>query len=88
MDANTWTYTPQRDLPAKVYDEQGCLIASIHNLDDDEANEIAALMAAAPRLLIIAQMAMTVAAGTPRPEELAELWEAAAKAIKATEVSV
>jgi hypothetical protein len=32
-------------------------------------------------------MALIVAADTPRPEELTELWEAAEDAIAATEVS-
>jgi hypothetical protein len=81
----TWTYTPQLDSEqATVLDETGEVIARIpFELEHDEANAIAALIAAAPRLLVVAQMALTVAADTPRPEELTELWQAAAEAIEA-----
>jgi hypothetical protein len=86
----TWTYTPQTLFRnAAVLDETGEVIAAVtREPEADEANEIAALMAAAPRLLIVAQMALAVAADTPRPEELIELWEAASEAYRAaTEVS-
>ena len=85
MDANTWTYTPQRAVPAKVYDEQGCLIASIHNLDDDEANQIAALMAAAPRLLAAAKSVFDSWVTTGDVSVVQ--FDALSKAIAATEVS-
>ena len=81
----TWTYTRQElnYIPAVIHDESGDLIATVHNYDNDEANAIAALIASAPMLLAVAQMALTVAADTPRPEELTELWQAAAEAIEA-----
>jgi hypothetical protein len=79
----TWTYTPQEDfLRATVLDETGEVIAVVKNLDNDEANQIAALIAAAPRLLQVCELAVNVSADTPRPEELAELWHAAWAACK------
>jgi hypothetical protein len=83
MNTRTWTYTTQRAVPAKVYDEQGCLIASIHNLDDQEANEIAALMAAAPRLLAACKL-IVEAKSIP---EARRAHQATVDAIAATEVS-
>ena len=56
MTKPTWTYTPQKDfVRATILDEQGDLLAVVHNLDNDEANAIASLIAAAPRLLAVAQ---------------------------------
>jgi hypothetical protein len=84
MTAPTWTYTPQRDIVrAGVRDEQGDLIAVVHNHDNREANQIAALMAAAPRLLAACQ-SMLAANSTA---EIRTALQAAEDAIAATEVS-
>jgi hypothetical protein len=73
-----WTYTPQEDfLRATILDETGEVIAIVKNLDNEEANQIAALIAAAPRLLQVCELAM-VSTGTFM--ELAELWNAACEA--------
>jgi hypothetical protein len=82
----TWTYTRQElnYIPAVIHDETGDLIATIHNYDNDEANAIAALIAAAPRLLAVCQMALDVGlCDEPTGKQLTELWQAAAEAIEA-----
>jgi hypothetical protein len=82
-DEPTWTCTPQKDfLRATVLDETGEVIVIVKNIDNEEANQIAALIAAAPRLLQVCKLAVAVSADTPRPEELAELWHAAWDACK------
>ena len=84
MDANTWTYTPQYEfVRATIKDEQGELIAVVHNHDNDEANQIAALMAAAPRLLAACKLMMTALTTV----EIRTALRAAEDAIAATEVS-
>jgi len=82
----TWTYTPQTLFRnAAVLDETGEVIAAVtREPEANEANEIAALMAAAPRLLeacnLIARVSRTV-----HGIEFAR--KAAIAAIAATEVS-
>ena len=86
MDANTWTYTPQTPFGfnAAVLDETGEAIASItREPDASEANEIAELMAAAPRLL--AACKLIVAARSSTEVMIGRL--KALDAIAATEVS-
>ena len=81
----TWTYTPQTPFRnAVIDDETGEVIAAVtREPDAREANEIAALMAAAPRLL----------AACKRLVEADSKWEVsmarieAVAAIAATEVS-
>jgi hypothetical protein len=86
MTAPTWTYTPQTPFGcnAAVLDETGEAIAAVtREPDANEANQIAALMAAAPRLL----------AACKRLVEADSKWEVsmarieAVAAIAATEVS-
>lgn len=80
----TWTYTPQMPFRnAAVLDETGDVIASVtREPDAGEANEIAALMAAAPRLLEACKL--IVACRTAPGIEFAR--KAAVAAIAATEV--
>jgi len=81
----TWTYTPQTLFRnAAVLDETGEVIAAVtREPDNDEANEIAALMAAAPRLL--AACKLIEVCRTAHGIEFAR--KAAIAAIAATEVS-
>ena len=81
----TWTYTPQLDSEqATVLDETGEVIARIpFELEHEEANQIAALIAAAPRLLVVAQMALAATCCEPTATQLTELWQAAAEAYRA-----
>jgi hypothetical protein len=89
MTDPTWTYTAQQDfVRATIKDEQGELIAIVHNHDNGEANEIAALIAAAPRLLIVAQMSLAATCCEPTAKQLTELWQTASEAYRAaTEAS-
>jgi hypothetical protein len=59
------------------------MIATIYHVDNDEANTIAALIAAAPRLLVVCQMALAATCCEPTREQLTELWQAAAEAYRA-----
>jgi hypothetical protein len=85
MTKPTWTYTPQTlSDRAAIKDETDCVIALVSfRLDNDEANQIAALIAAAPQLLAVAQMALAAACCELTPEQLTELWQAAAEAYRA-----
>ena len=80
----TWTYTPQKLERAAIHDETGFVIANVSfRLDNAEANATAALMAAAPKLLVVCQMALAATCCEPTPEQLTELWQAAAEAYRA-----
>jgi hypothetical protein len=81
----TWTYTPQTQFyNAAVLDETGEAIAAIiWQVESEEANQIAALIAAAPRLLVVCQMALAATCCEPTREQLTELWQAAADAYRA-----
>jgi hypothetical protein len=82
----TWTYTPQTPfgLNAAVLDETGEAIAAItREPDASEANQIAALIAAAPRLLEACKLMMAANSTT----EIRTALQAAEAAIAATEVS-
>jgi hypothetical protein len=85
MTAPTWTYTPQTPSRiAWIKDEQGDPIAMlIREPDASEANEIAALMAAAPRLLAACKLMMAANSTV----EIRTALRAAEDAIAATEVS-
>jgi hypothetical protein len=80
----TWTYTPQKLERAAIHDETGMVLATVNfRMDSAEANEIAALMAAAPRLRAVAQMALAATCCEPTATQLTELWQAAAEAYRA-----
>jgi predicted ATPase len=85
MTDPTWTHTPQTPFRnAAVLDETGEAIAAIaRELDASEANQIAALMAAAPRLLVACQKMMAANSTV----EIRTALRAAEDAIAAAEVS-